>query len=152
MYKGISLERTISEMKSLGETLIPYNYPKDTAATDDEIFYLKLREIIVDGYFVTIFYQKADFDSHYMESFQVYGRNSPFLPFSLVCKLAKKFLGSQELSLVEVYKDNRKIYCWSVCTDKDGKVIPSPYEVEVEKCSYEGFNYLYMEPNQVNFF
>ena len=74
------------------------------------------------------------------------------MPFGLICKLAKRFLGSHHLSLVELFKDNRKIYIWSVCVDRRGRPIQAPYEIDTEECNFEGFNYLYMQPNQVNFY
>ena len=80
------------------------------------------------------------------------GQVSPFLPFVVICKMAKTFLGDAHLSLVELFKGNRKVYCWAVNVTHDGKPVRSPYSSKVEECSYEGFSYSYMQPSQVNFY
>ena len=153
-YKEPKLDDIIDEMRTMGDRLIPYNFPKAPPPTEPEdvLAIFKEREAVIDGYPIIIHYQKADYDKHLMETLQIYGKNSPFLPFSLICKLAKRFLGPHHLSLVELFKDNRKIYIWSVCVDHRGRPIPSPYEMDTEECEFEGFNYLYMQPNQVNFY
>lgn len=153
-YKLPSLEEIIEGMRAVGDVLIPYNFPKSPPPTtlEDNLTLFKEREVIIDGYSIFLHYQKADYDVHFLETLQIYNKNSPFLPFNLVCKLAKRFLGPHHLSLVELFKDNRKIYCWSVCVDDRGRPIQSPYDLETEDCQFEGFKYLYMQPNQVNFF
>lgn len=153
-YKEPKLEDVIDNMRALGDLLIPHNYPKAPllSTSEDDLAILKEREITVDGYPIFLHYQKADYDTHLMETIQIYGKNSPFLPFNLVCKLAKRFLGSHHLSLVEIFKENRKIYIWSVCVDKRGRPIPFPFEEEIEDCEFEGFNYSYMQPNQIYFY
>ena len=113
---------------------------------------LREKEAVIEGYPVFVHYQKVKHHKHYLETVQIFGRNSPFLPFNLVCKIAKKFLGEDYLSLVEIFKNDRKIYVWSVCSDKKGNPIESPYKVEVEDCVFENLEYNYMQPNQVNFF
>jgi hypothetical protein len=151
--KEPKLDEVIDSMRTLGDMLIPHNFPKAPPTTmEDDLSIFKEREAIIDGYPMILHYQKADYESHYMETLQIYNKNSPFLPFSLICKLGQRFLGSHYLSLVELFKDNRKIYCWSVFVDRTGRPIPSPYEVETEQCQFEGFKYLYMQPNQVNFY
>lgn len=152
MYPEVSLSELVSSLKNLGTMLIPYNYPLAPITEEDDMSFFKTRDAVVDGYTVILHYQKCDYDSHLMETLQIYGKYSPFLPFELVCKLARKFLGGQELSLVEVFRDNRKIYCWSVCIDRAGNPIEAPYEVEVEKCTFGGLTYNYMLPSQVNLF
>ena len=152
-YKELKIKDIIDSMRALGERLIKYNFPKVMpSAMEDDLSVFKQREAILDGYPVVLHYQKADYDNHLMETLQIYGKNSPFLPFSLVCKLGRRFLGPSHLSLVEIFKDNRKVYIWSVCVDKTGNAIPSPYEMEIEECIFEGFNYIYLQPSQVNFY
>jgi hypothetical protein len=154
LYKELKLEQIIEHMRTLGDMLIPFNFPKSPLSNtmEDDLAIFKQREAIIDGYPIIIHYQKSDYEKHLMETLQIYGKNSPFLPFNLICKLAKRFLGSHHLSLIEIFKDNRKIYIWSVCVDRRGRPIPSPYELETEECDFEGFNYLYMHPSQVNFY
>lgn len=152
MYREKPLDEVIEDMRNMGERLIPHNPPKAPPTYgEDDLAIFKTRDVMVDGYDVTLHYSKADYDSHLMETLQIYGRHSPFLPFSLICKMARKFLGGHELSLVELFKENRKIYCWYVCVDRRGRPMPLPYDIEVEQCNYEGFNYLYTQPDQVNF-
>lgn len=151
-YKEPKLDEIVDNMRKLGEMLIPYNFPLAPITLEDDLAIFKERETVVDGYPIILHYQKSDYQKHFMETLQIYGKSSPFLPFNLVCKLAKRFLGSKHLSLVEIFKNNRKIYIWSVCVDKEGQAISSPYDTETEDCQFEGLNYLYMQPNQVNFF
>lgn len=154
LYKEPKLDEIIEGMRELGDVLIPYNYPKapPQMTLEDDLAIFKHKEAIVDGYPIILHYQKADYENHFLETLQIYGKNSPFLPFGLICKLAKRFLGKHHLSLVELFKDNRKIYIWSVCVDRRGRPIAAPYEIDTEECNFEGFNYLYMQPNQVNFY
>lgn len=152
MYKELKLEQIIDQMRTLGDMIVKYNFPKAPLTDEDELDIFKQKEAIIDGYPVMLHYQKADYDEHFMETLQIYGKNSPFLPFNLICKLGMRFLGRHHLSLVEIFKDNRKIYIWSVCVDASGKPIPSPYEMETEECEFEGFSYNYLQPNQVNFY
>lgn len=152
--RELNLEEIIDNMRKIGEMLIPHNYPRALPVTtmEDDLAFFKEREAIIDGYSLFLNYQKSDYDTHFLETLQIYNKYSPFLPFNLVCKLGKRFLGSHHLSLVELFKDNRKIYCWSVCVDDQGRPIPLPYELVTEDCQFEGLSYLYMQPSQVNFF
>ena len=112
----------------------------------------KEKEIVIDGYVMFVYYQKTDHSKHSVETLQIFGRTSPFLPFNVVSRLARRILGQDELSLVEIFKNDRKVYVWSVCKDKKGIAIASPYEAETEECEFEGWTYFYMQPNQVDFF
>jgi hypothetical protein len=140
----------VENMKELGNFFIPYNFPIETAAEEDKINILKFREVRVDGYDVILHFNKHDYGNHYLETFQLLGKDLPFLPFCLTCKLAKMFLGSHYLSLIEVLKDNRKIYCWTVVKDRDGKPMSSPYKDKSESCVYEDLEYSYVPPDKVN--
>ena len=152
LYKEPNLEQIIDEMRSIGEYMVPHNFPQAPPTMEDILAVFKERDVIIDGYPIVLHYQKSDYEKHFMETLQIYGKNSPFLPFHVICKLGKRFLGSHHLSLVEIFQDNRKIYIWSVCVDHDGKPMPLPFETETEECEFEGFSYLYMQPNQVDFF
>ena len=81
-------------------------------------------------------------------------RDTPFLPFGLIVKLAQKILGGHHLSLVEMLRGNRKIYCWTLLVDKTGRPKKSNIEnsENVERCVYEGFEYGYIDPTTVNFY
>jgi hypothetical protein len=147
-YKPETLQNTVERMRKLGDQLVPYNLPQN----EEDINILKSTETVVDGYEVCIYFTKSKFEDHCTEICQVWGKYAPFLPFVVVCKIAKSFLGNSHLSLVELFKGNRKVYCWAVNTNHDGKPIRSPYSSKTEECSYEGFNYSYMQPSQVNFY
>jgi hypothetical protein len=137
----------------MGDMLVPYNFPLGDPNVEDDINPLKTTEVVVDGYPIVVHYSKADYGSHYLITFQVLGQNAPFLPFNVVVKLAKKFLGSKDLSLVELLKDNRKIYCWTVTMTKEGEsMLLLQDEEDSEHCIYEGFEYVYMRPDKVSFY
>jgi hypothetical protein len=119
---------------------------------DDDLDIFKEREIVVEGYSLIVYYQKSNYDDYFLKTLQIYNKIGPFLPFNLVVKLGIKFLGDQNLSLVEIFKNNRKIYCWSLATDLNNLPVELPYESELENCEYEGFNYFYVKPSHVNFY
>lgn len=146
------MDKIIDDMKNLGKLLIPYNYPKAPYSDENDISILKTREITVDGYEIVVHYSIADYDKYFQESIQIYGLNCPFLPFNVVCKIAKKFLGDKELALVEGFQNNRKIYCWNLFTNKEGEPINQLDIHKIEYCLYEGFQYAYLDVNQVNFY
>jgi len=153
LKKEKSLDEVVPNMKSLGNMLLPYTYPRSLYSimdTDLDIF--RERELYVDGYSVIIYYQKSDYGYYLLETLQVYNKVGPFLPFSIVLKLGTKFLGNGGLSLVELFRSDRKIYCWSLATDDYGKPIDLPYEADGENCSYEGISYFYINPSYVNFY
>ena len=151
MYK--SFDEEVAEMKNFGEFLTPFNFPQTTPEEEELINYIKAREIYVDGYNIVIHYNRADYDTYYLETLQILGKYSPFLPFSLVCKIGKKFMGDQHLSLVELFKDNKKIYCWTLILNRAGKPIPGSYQQNaIERCTYEGLEYRCVDPKQVNLY
>ena len=146
------INKAIEEMKELGKFFIPYNFPQSPPGEEDKINILKFHEITIDGYDIVLHFNVHDYGNHFLETFQMLGKDMPFLPFSLACKMAKKFLGPNYLSLIEVLKDNRKIYCWTVIRDKEGKAISSPYKTKSEPCVYEDLEYSYVPPDKVNFY
>lgn len=147
-----NFDETIENLRAVGEQLVPLNFPLAPKQVEHDIAPLKKAQLEVDGYSVTIHFNKARYKRYCLETFQVYNENGVFLPFSLVVKLACKMLGSHLLSLVEFYQDDRKIYCWSVCLNDAGKPIPSPIEEESKPCEFEGFAYKYMHPDHLNFY
>jgi len=146
------IDDVVRDMKALGRTLVPYNFPQVPPAEEDKVNVLKFHEMVVDGYNVVLHFNIHDYGSHFLETFQLLGKDIPFLPFSLVCKMAKKFLDQNFLSLIEVLKDNRKIYCWTVIKDRNGNPISSPYKSKSEPCIYEDLEYSYVPPDKVNFY
>ena len=150
-YKQESLDDIVKGMKSLGEVLMPYNFPKVQYTQEDEVGLFKMRNIVVDGYVIMLHYQKSDYSPNFIESLQIHSVKSPFLPFSVICKIGKKFFGCKHLSLIEIIKDHRKIYVWSLCTDENNNPIELPNKNDLEECEFEGLQYCYLYPNMVDF-
>lgn len=153
LRKERKFDDIVNNMKSLASMLIPHNYPQNPLALfDEDLEIFKERESIVDGYSVILHYQISDYENYRLKTLQIYNKIGPFLPFNLVVKIAKKFLGTEQLSLVEVFKSNRKIYCWSLSTDEKDQPIETPYISESQSCVFEGFKYLYLTPSEVIFY
>ena len=71
---------------------------------------------------------------------------------SLSKSLPKEYNFNEREDRNGYYKEHRKIYIWSVCTDKAGKTIPIPNHSSNELCEYEGLQYTLMQPKNVDFF
>ena len=149
--KPPSLSEIIDVMKGVGQVLVPFNFPRTSLSPEDDLAIFKARQATIDGYSLYIHYQKSDYDTYFVETLQIHGTKAPFVPFHVICKLGRRFLGSSHLSLIELYRENRKIYVWSLFTDKEGNPIP-PQNQSLEDCVYEGFKYSYLQPSQVDFF
>lgn len=145
-------EDKVETIRNLADQLVPYNFPLGPVELEYYIAPLKKGEAVVDGYSITFHFNRASYNDYYLESFQVYNKYAPFLPFSLVVKLAKKVLGGHLLSLVEFYQDDHKIYCWSVCLDQRGRPISSPIKEKTKLKTFEGFEYSYLTPEQLNLY
>jgi hypothetical protein len=145
-------EQILENLRKVSDYLVPYNFPLGEMELEDEIGALKRIEMTVDGYDVVVCFNKADYEDYYLETFQIFSRHSIYLPFHLVVKLACKMLGAAYLSFIEFYQDNRKVYCWSVCVDDNGKAIRSPHEDESVSKEYQGFAYKQMHPSQINLY
>lgn len=145
-------DQKIEIIRNLGNRLVGYNFPLAPMEIEYDIACLKRIEIEVDGYSVVAHFNRALYEKYFLETFQVYNKHSPFLPFCLVTKLAQKVLGSHHLSLVEFYQKDHKIYCWSVCVDERGRPIQSPMQEKAKIINFEGFEYGYMKPEQLNLY
>ena len=146
------LSKHIREMKRLAEQLVPYTFPQAPLDTEKDIKSLKQREITVDGYDIVVCYSKGDYGDNFLETLQIQAEHYPFLPFNVVCKLGIQFLGDDCLSLIEVVKTGRKLYVWTLGTDKvDGMCILPDEEASVP-CSYQGLDFSSLNPDHVNFY
>jgi hypothetical protein len=153
MFDNRPLDEIVQSMRNVGEMLIPQNYPKMLSSSrEDDLLIFKKKNLVVDGYNIDIHYQKSDFDDYFTETLQIYAQYCPFLPFNIVVKLAKKFLGENHLSLVEIYREGRKIYIWMLHVDRTGNPIELPFDIPVESCDFEGMKYSYMSPVHVHIF
>lgn len=152
-YKLSKLDDIIREIKSLGEVLIPFNYPlKAISSWEDDLAIFKQRDIVVDGYQLFIHYMKSDYNDYFIETLQIHNIKHPFLPFHVICQLGKRFFGKNNLSLIEIIKEHRKIYIWSYCTDKNGNSMPVQNQSDIENCEFEGLQYQYLQAKNIDFF
>lgn len=148
---SMEFEAAVDRIKDMAEHLVPYNYPLNDPSLSDDIEPLKCTVCFVDGYYVEINFTRQDYGDFYLEVCQLYNRNGAFLPFRLVAKIARKFLGGHNLHLLEMYRSGKKIYCWTVKLDKTGKPLSSiTKRKNREKCNYEGFEYFYLHPTEIN--
>jgi len=145
----ITLQDTVREMKRMGELLIPYTIPKVSLEDENRIKILKQRNITVDGYDIIVSYSKSEYKDHLLEIVQIQSEFVPFLPFNVVCKIAKAFLGSDCLSFIDFVKIDRKLYCWILQRSKNGDCILS---ADSKSRSFDGFEFYSMNPNAVNFY
>ena len=152
MSKPVTLDEAIAEMRTIGEQLVPYNFPMTDRSLENYLNISKVKEIVVDGYSLFLHYSKADYRTHYSETVQIYGKHISFLPFNLVVKIAKKFLGSHKLVVIEQLKEGQKIYCWSVMLTKQGKPMDSPFVQDGQSLTYEDFTYSLLDPSNANIF
>jgi hypothetical protein len=146
------IEETVRSMRSMAKFLMPHTFPLVPPEEENDVNYFKTRDATVDGYEVVLTLSRASYKTHYLESFQVSGKYVPFLPFRLVCKLARKFLGDQHLGFVDFFAENKRKYCWTLVLDQQERPINSPYENRSEHRSFDGLEYDYMDPKQVNFY
>lgn len=145
-------DEVVKEIKSFGNYLMVYNQPKVSKEDEGEINFFKIREVLADGYSLILHYNKNDWPTHYMEVLQITSKYTPYLPFSLVCKIGKKFLGDKHLSYVDSFNNDRKTYCWTLATDKESNPIPTPYKKNIlsDDRIYEGLCYKCINPSKKN--
>lgn len=146
-----SLDNTLEILRNCGEQLVPYNFPKADVIYEDFIYPLKMMDVEVDGYSISIHYSKSDWGEHFLESLQLNGVDTPFIPFNLVIKIGQKALGGHHLSLVQTPRSGKMYYCWTVCTDRRGRPIPFKHPAKTTPCSYEGWEFDVLAKDSVNF-
>lgn len=144
------MHKHVKEMKSLANRLVKVSFPSVSPQDELEISCLKQREITVDGYEIIVYFNVCQHKDTDMQSVQVFGRYFTFLPFSVVCKVASEFLGTKNLSLVEVMQSERKIYIWSTYR-KDGELVDSPADTLTVR-KYDGLEFAMLDQRQVKFF
>ena len=127
--------------------LIPHTYPKGTRQDEQDVMILKQRHIDIDGYEVLTCLSAADYGKYNLWSLQLQAVQYPFLPFNLIVKLGKLFLGKKNLSYIAWVKENKKTYCWT-CRRK-GKYVLPPRKGQIE-ASYENFEYSLMDPESLD--
>ena len=145
------LDDAIDTLRTMGEHLIPYNYPKNHPALEDYIGFFKTILTEVDGYTVRVHFNKMDYGTHFVETCQMSGENIPFLPFPVVAKIGQKFLGSSHLSLIEQAIRGKMYWCWAICTDGTGRPMPWMHPMKTHSREYNGFEFQFVKPGEVDF-
>jgi hypothetical protein len=142
------LSQHVKEMKALGELLAPVTHANDSVGDAFELAPLRCRKMFVDGYYLVVSYATGDDSGFRIETLQMQGVSMPYLPFYLVCKLAKAFLGPKKLGFMDFIQDGKKIYCWSVRSDSRGKRLPLPKDYK--RIQFENFKFALMADRTVN--
>ena len=138
-------------MKEMAEILVDYSFPSVPPMDEEAISVLKQRIITLDGYEVTVYYSKSTYKGDtVLKTVQVYSRTMSYLPFRLLCKIAKMFFGSEEPGYLDVSDsrlygtpESRQVYIWTLYYDKNG-IIPfekNPIFSDLSRCEFEGFVY-----------
>lgn len=143
------LSQTAKEMRSLARLLVPHTYPKVKFEHEQEVAVLKQRRITVDGYEIVVCYSEALYPDYMLKSIQIQSYHTPFLPFVLVCKIGQIFLGADGLSYIEFFRNNRKVYCWTIKT-RNGRLLPPDEKTKLG--NYEGFQFRILHPGSVDLF
>jgi hypothetical protein len=154
------LKDHVKEMRGMAEMLTPYSYPLKSKEDESDIACLKQRNAFIDGYDVGLLFSIASCNSHKLESLQVFGHYFSFLPFSLVIKIGRVFLGDEGLYLTEVQSSKsglvddgmRNIYVWTTHRDVDNRIIPSPFFRNPERINQNGFNFYKINESEISFF
>lgn len=143
----LNLDDEVEQMRNMAEMLVPFTFPVVDFKVEQEILVLKQRVVTVDGYDVLVVLSKAQYDNYFLESLQLQSTFAPFLPFTIVCKLGRAFLGPFNLSYVDFFKTNKKTYCWTIRT-RDGRILVPDEENECG--DFEGFKYSILQPGTVD--
>ena len=144
-----SVKDDVKRLRRMANILIPYTYPRCSFEEEQEILCLKQTTVEVDGYTILVTFSIAEYKEHRLETLQVQSTTCPFLPFSVVCKVGQLFLGQKNLSYVEFFRLNKKIYCWTL-KRKNGDIMP-PSDQSTPG-SYEGFEYSILNPTTVDLY
>lgn len=143
------LEKTISEMRAMAKRLVPHTWPLAEFEEEQDVLCLKQRLITIDGYRINVCLSRADYGNHFLDSLQVQPYHGPFLPFNVVCKLGKAFLGHGLLSYIDFFKSDKKVYCWAI-KHVEGRLLP-PSE-RSNPAEFEGYRFQVLHPGTVDLF
>ena len=144
-----SLQKTINEMRSMADLLIPNTWPLADFEEEQDVLCLKQRVIEVDGYEVNVCLSRADYGDCLLDSLQIQSYHAPFLPFNIVCKIGQMFMGKNVLSFIDFFRDDKKVYCWAI-KHKDGRLMIPPQESS--EAEFEGYKYRILDPGTVDLF
>lgn len=145
---AVTLSEHILEMRALAKLLIPFTFPRVSYVVEMKVLPLKCRTIVVDGYEISINFSISDREDHEIEAVQIQSAYTPFLPFALICKIGREFLGSSHLAYVDFMKNSKKIYCWTLRTRHHEPIPPKKSIIG----KYEGFEYNIINPGSANLY
>lgn len=145
----MNLQKIVKDMRSMAQMLVPHTYPQVEFQEEQEVMFLKQRQITVDGYDLIVCFSEADYGESTLFSLQIQSAQGPFLPFTLICKLGRAFMGEKHLSFIEFFRNNKKVYCWTI--KKDGERLLRPAK-STKAGSYEGFDFRILHPGSVDLF
>ena len=131
----------------MASLLIPHTIPKVSFEEEQEVLFLKQRSVTIEGYDLVLCFSKADYDKYVLHSLQVQGVYHMFLPFEVVVKTGRAFLGDRHLAFIDFIKGGRKIYCWTVRHREDTTVPPTSKST---KTNYNGFEFSLLKPGSID--
>lgn len=140
-----NLRKKIEEIKLIGYFLRPYSFPPAPIALDEQMTSLKTNLLTVDGYKVVTVYNTSTYDTNTMMNLQIYSYSGTILPFDVCFKIADLILGVRDVSVIEVERSGRKIYCWSVVEDQDGQRLPCGNHPKARKIDYKGKEIVFID-------
>lgn len=147
----IDIDELVATMREVADDCVPYTFPKNHPKLETEMSFMKTRHLTIDGYDLICYLSRSDYGEYYQETFQILSVINSFLPFHLVIKVAQRFLGSHNLYLTEVIKNNKKLYLWTIWVDKSGRPAEVKHQKFVQECVFDDVPYRYVLPNQMNF-
>lgn len=139
LYEYAKLDDEIAAMRRMAIMLVPYSHPR--VRDDGDVSFFKQREIVVDGYTVTVSYSRSDYEGVYLDVISFTGKYMPYLPMPVSCKLGERFLGDKELTFNEVTKGSRKYYSWMVLFKADGTPISNSFVQNGTEDSFNGLEF-----------
>lgn len=144
-----TLSKTIQEMRSMAKQLVPYTFPQAEFSDEQDVLCLKQRTTTIDGYEVILCYSDAQYKEYLLSSLQIQPVHGPFLPFTVICKIGKAFFGLKNLSYIEFFRSNKKVYCWTIKSREGKRLFPGK---NTKPGSYEGFDFRILHPGSVDLF
>jgi hypothetical protein len=139
----MKLQEEVASMRRMSEMLSCFSYPVKELQDEIDIYPLKTRTLIVDGYEVIAHLNIAEYGRFKIEILQLESARSIYLPMHLLVKIGKMFLGSEEVCYIEFYRNNRKVYCWTVRRKGDTCLPPLGETLHRE---FDGFSFYVAKP------
>lgn len=139
----MKLQEEVASMRRMSKILSRYSYPVKELQDEIDIYPLKTRTLMIDGYEVIVHLNIAEYGRFNIEILQLESARSIFLPMHLLVKMGKLFLGGEEICYIEFYRNNRKVYCWTVRRRGDTALPPLG---DILPRDFEGFSFYVAKP------